>query len=52
MEKKKDKEIYSYMLRFNKELERDRQALDKITQFCRVTDMTMMYQRYIKIFFL
>lgn len=41
MEKKKDKEIYSYMLRFNKELERDRQALDKITQFCRVTDMTM-----------
>jgi len=39
MEKKK--EIYSYMLRFNKELERDRQALEKITQFCRAADMTM-----------
>lgn len=35
------KEIYSYMLRFNKELERDREALDRITQFCRGTGMTM-----------
>lgn len=41
MEKKTEKEIYSYMLRFNKELERDRQALDKITQFCKITGMTM-----------
>lgn len=40
-EMEKKKEIYSYMLRFNKELARDRQALEKITQFCEVTDMTM-----------
>ena len=37
----KDNNTYFYMLRFNKELERDRQALDKITQFCKVTGMTM-----------
>lgn len=39
MEEKK--EIYSYTLRFNKKLERDRQALEKITQFCEATGMTM-----------
>lgn len=37
----KDNNTYFYMLRFNKELERDRQALDKIMQFCKVTGMTM-----------
>lgn len=39
MEEKK--EIYSYTLRFNKKLERDREALDRITQFCESTGMTM-----------
>lgn len=37
----KDNNVYSYMLRFNKELDRDRQALNRITQFCKVTGMTM-----------
>lgn len=37
----KDKNIYSYILRFNKKLARDRQALEKIIQFCNLTDMTM-----------
>ncbi len=41
MEEKKGKDIYSYILRFNREFERDRQALDKIMQFCEVTGMTM-----------
>lgn len=41
MEEKKEKEIYSYILRFNKKLERDREALEKITQFCEATGMTM-----------
>lgn len=41
MKAKKEGEIYSYMLRFNKGLERDQQALEKITQFCKTTDMTM-----------
>lgn len=41
MKEKKEGEIYSYMLRFNKGLALDRQALQKITQFCRMTDMTM-----------
>lgn len=39
MEEKK--EIYSYTLRFNKKLECDRQALEKISQFCEATGMTM-----------
>lgn len=41
MKAKKEGEIYSYMLRFNKGLERDQQALENITQFCKTTDMTM-----------
>lgn len=40
MKEKKEGEIYSYTLRFNKELALDRQALEKIAQFCRMTDMT------------
>lgn len=41
MEEKKGKKIYSYTLRFNKELKRDCEALDRITQFCEGTGMTM-----------
>lgn len=41
MKEKKEGEIYSYMLRFNKELALDCQALEKISRFCYMTGMTI-----------
>jgi len=36
----KNKNIYSYTLRFDKEATPDRQALEKIMQFCDITHMS------------
>lgn len=36
----KDRNIYSYTLRFDKDATLDHQALDKITQFCEITHMS------------
>ncbi|MEY8330893.1 replication initiation protein [Lachnospiraceae bacterium 48-33] len=36
----KDKNMYSYTLRFDKDATLDHQALDKITQFCELTHMS------------